>query len=154
MLKPALVVASALLLAQGALLHRSERDQFLPELKPLASFPRTIGNWTFLQDAVVEPEIRDFLKADDLLSRNYLDASGKGAANLFVAAFRTLSNGASPHSPKNCLPASGWTPLVSKRDHFKYRGPAHFCESLHCRPWRRAQSGAVLVSIARASRRQ
>jgi len=34
-------------------------------------------------------------------------------ANLFVAAFRSQRNGKTPHSPKNCLPGSGWTPLTS-----------------------------------------
>jgi EpsI family protein len=102
-----------LLILQGVLLHSSQRPEFLPDLKPLDGFPRDLGRWKFFQEAAIEPEIRDFLRADDLLSRNYVDETGKRAANLFVAAFRTLSNGASPHSPKNCLPAGGWTPLLA-----------------------------------------
>jgi EpsI family protein len=39
--------------------------------------------------------------------------STRSGANLFVAAFRSQRNGKAPHSPKNCLPGSGWTPLVS-----------------------------------------
>ena len=35
------------------------------------------------------------------------------AAYLFVAAFRTQRNGKAPHSPKNCLPGSGWVKLSS-----------------------------------------
>jgi EpsI family protein len=30
-----------------------------------------------------------------------------------VASFRTQRNGKTPHSPKNCLPGSGWVPLSS-----------------------------------------
>jgi EpsI family protein len=43
-------------------------------------------------------------------SSAYPDCSktGQGAASLFVAAFRTQRNGKAPHSPKNCLPGSGW----------------------------------------------
>ena len=36
---------------------------------------------------------------------------------MFVAAFRTQRNGKRPHSPKNCLPGSGWT-QVSSDEHF------------------------------------
>ena len=112
-MRRSVVIGSALLILQGALLYSSERPEFLPELKPLEQFPHDLGHWEFFQEAAIEPEIRDFLRADELLSRNYIDVSGKRAANLFVAAFRTLSNGASPHSPKNCLPAGGWTPLLA-----------------------------------------
>ena len=31
-------------------------------------------------------------------------------AGLFVAYFKTQRTGQSPHSPKNCLPGSGWEP--------------------------------------------
>jgi EpsI family protein len=113
MRKSAILAASALLILQGVLLHSSEREEYLPELKPLARLPLELGRWRFLQEAIVAPEIRDFLRADDILSRNYVDVPDMRAANLFVAAFRTLSNGASPHSPKNCLPAAGSTPLLA-----------------------------------------
>jgi len=112
-IKPAVLIATALLLLQGVLLRSSEREEYLPDIKPLANLPLDLGNWHFYQEAVIEPEIRDFLKADDLLSRVYIDETRKRGANLFVAAFRTLSKGASPHSPKNCLPAGGWTPLLA-----------------------------------------
>ena len=110
---PAMLAASGLLIVQAALLHRSEREEYLPEIKPMSGFPVDLRGWHFFQEAVVEPEIHDFLRADDLLSRVYVDASGKHGANLFVAAFRTLSTGAAPHSPKNCLPGGGWTPLLA-----------------------------------------
>jgi EpsI family protein len=113
LLKPSLLVASALLIMQAVLLHSSEREEYLPEIKPMSGFPLDLGDWHFLREAVVEPEIRDFLHADDLLSRVYADSSAQQGAELFVAAFKTLSNGAAPHSPKNCLPASGFTPLLA-----------------------------------------
>jgi len=30
---------------------------------------------------------------------------------LFVAAYRSQRTGKAPHSPKNCLPGAGWSPL-------------------------------------------
>jgi EpsI family protein len=48
-----------------------------------------------------------------LLTRLYVDRAGNRAADLYIATFRSQRNGKSPHSPKNCLPGNGWTPLES-----------------------------------------
>jgi EpsI family protein len=65
------------------------------------------------QEGVVEQEIQDVLKADELLTRSYTNANVGYGAHLFVAYFRSQRTGQSPHSPKNCLPGSGWVRLVS-----------------------------------------
>jgi EpsI family protein len=106
-------VAAALLVVRGALLYSSERPEYLPPMAPLGGFPLSLGNWRFTQEGVVDQDTRDFLKADDLLDREYGNVATKRGANLFVAAFRTLSTGAAPHSPKNCLPGTGWSSLLS-----------------------------------------
>jgi EpsI family protein len=108
-----LAVAAALLVVRGALLYSSERPEYLPPITPLGGFPLNVGNWRFIQEGVVDQDTRDFLKADEILDREYGNAATKSAANLFVAAFRTLSTGAAPHSPKNCLPGTGWSSLLS-----------------------------------------
>src|SRR6185437_543398 len=35
-------------------------------------------------------------------------------ANLFIAYFKTQRAGAAPHSPRNCLPGSGWEPVADE----------------------------------------
>lgn len=105
-------LASLLLIAQAALLYSSIRPEAVPPGRPLADFPRNVEGWQLYREGVVEPEIRDVLKADDLLNRDYAMA-GEPVVNLFIAAFRSQRNGKAPHSPKNCLPGSGWTQLDS-----------------------------------------
>jgi EpsI family protein len=105
-------IATLFVIFQGALLYSSLRPEAVPPSRPLAEFPLALGPWQFAQEGVVDQETRDVLKADDLLDRVYVNSSGQ-AASLFVAAFRSTRNGKTPHSPKNCLPGSGWTPLVS-----------------------------------------
>ena len=107
---PALVVTLVLLLQTG-LLYSSIRPEQVPQSRPLALVPAQLGSWRLLREGVVEQEVLDVLNADDLLNRVY--GSGGRAASLFVAAFRTQRTGKAPHSPKNCLPGSGWEPLVS-----------------------------------------
>lgn len=105
----ALLMASALLLMQAVMLHSAIRPESVPPAAPLAEVPKTLGPWRFIQEGVVDQESLDVLKADDILNRVY--ASGTTPAYLFVAAFRSQRNGKAPHSPKNCLPGSGWLPL-------------------------------------------
>jgi EpsI family protein len=112
-LSRALIAASILLVGQAALVYSSVRREFVPEGRPLAEFPAELGAWRLHSEGVVEQEVRDVLRADDLLSRFY---TGDGAAaTLFIAAFRSQRNGKAPHSPKNCLPGGGWMPLISEQ---------------------------------------
>jgi EpsI family protein len=110
--KSALAV-TLLLLTQAAVLYSSARPEIVPASLPLSSLPLTLGAWKFMNEGIVDDETRDVLKADDLLLRDYKNASTGRAAELFVAAFRTQRNGKAPHSPKNCLPGAGWTQLSS-----------------------------------------
>ena len=64
-----------------------------------------------LSQGIIEQEELDVLKADDTLTRVY--RSPEGVASLFIAYFKTQRTGQSPHSPKNCLPGSGWQPSSS-----------------------------------------
>lgn len=106
-------VVSILLVIQAALLYSSIRPEAVPAGRALAGVPQSLGTWQFEREEKIEPEILQVLNADDILDRSYVRTSSNVAANLFVAAFRSQRNGKAPHSPKNCLPGNGWTPLVS-----------------------------------------
>jgi EpsI family protein len=67
-----------------------------------------------VEESPIDQDTRDILKADDLLSRVYEQGGDRRTAtSLFIAAFRSQRTGKTPHSPKNCLPGSGWSQLVS-----------------------------------------
>jgi EpsI family protein len=108
----AIIAATVLLLAQAVLLQSAIRPESVPAAAPLADVPKTLGAWQFVQDGVVDQETMDVLKADDVLNRIYGNAQQVGVS-LFVAGFRSQRNGKAPHSPKNCLPGSGCTPINS-----------------------------------------
>jgi EpsI family protein len=117
---PAARIVTALLILQTAFLYSAVRPEFIPPSRPLEGMPTTLGSWNLVQTGVIEQEVLDVLKADDILNRIYCPASlaecsttGRGSAGLFVAAFRTQRTGKAPHSPKNCLPGSGWVKLSS-----------------------------------------
>lgn len=110
--KYALVLTVALA-AQAVGLQAISRRENVPLSRPLAEFPLQIGGWQMAQQGVVEKEVMDVLKADDVLNRTYYDPALDRAANLFVAYFKSQRAGQAPHSPKNCLPGSGWSPSQS-----------------------------------------
>jgi EpsI family protein len=106
-------LVALLLVVQGGLFYAvAMRPEKVPPVGPLAEFPRTIENWQLYRESQIEPEVLDILKADDTLSRLYVNNKGQGAY-LFIAFFKTQREGQAPHSPKNCLPGSGYEPLES-----------------------------------------
>jgi EpsI family protein len=77
--------------------------------RPLKEFPTAVGAWRQTgPDYRFDAETERILRADDYLSRNYTGAEGR-MANLYVGYYATQRNGATYHSPLNCLPGTGWT---------------------------------------------
>jgi EpsI family protein len=79
-------------------------------VRPLAEFPLVLDQWRMLRDMPIEKETAEVLRADDTLNREYVNKAGTGDLLLFIAFFKTQRYGQAPHSPKNCLPGSGWEP--------------------------------------------
>lgn len=105
-------VLTLLLLLQGAVFYATAmRKEDVPHVQPLSLFPAQMGEWNLRQDIPIEKEIQEILKADDTLNRVYENQSRTTAAFLFVGFFKTQRYGQAPHSPKNCLPGSGWEPI-------------------------------------------
>ena len=108
-------LATVLLVTQAAVLYSSIRPEAVPSARSLSEFPRAIGAWKLHKEGVVEPEIQDVLRADDVLTRDYVNTGEPVDADLFIAAFRSQRDGKTPHSPKNCLPGSGWTQVDARQ---------------------------------------
>ena len=102
-----------LLLMQGSLYYATAlRKEAVPVVSPLSDFPSQAGAWHMYKDVPIEKEVQDVLKADDTLNRIYIGPQ-ENPVFLFIAYFKSQRYGQAPHSPKNCLPGSGWEPLES-----------------------------------------
>jgi EpsI family protein len=106
-------ILTVLLLLQAAAFYGFSRGERIPHEKPLANFSLASSIWMPVRDQPLDPETLDVLKADDTLSRVYQNRETAEAVDLFVAYFATQRTGKTPHSPKNCLPGSGWVPSES-----------------------------------------
>jgi len=107
------VGSSILLLALTVAFHSVSHGESIPLRRQLAYFPQTIGNWQG-QDVPLDSRA-DALKADDVLTRTYAAAHDLPIA-LYIAYFQSQRQGQTIHSPKNCLPGSGWTAVESRRE--------------------------------------
>jgi EpsI family protein len=77
-----------------------------PPRVPFASFPMEIGEWNG-ERMSLRPDELDDLKPEDYLIAEYRKSSGEWV-NLYAAYWKIISKGSGPHSPKACLPGSGW----------------------------------------------
>jgi EpsI family protein len=115
--------ATCILLLQAAVFYGLPKERPTNLQRPLRAFPPVIGEWRVISDTPVEPEVLNVLKADDTLSRVYANMGTRSAANLFIAFFRSQATGVAPHSPKNCLPGSGWAVSASDMLDIAIPGP-------------------------------
>lgn len=77
--------------------------------KELKNFPEQIGEWRQGRpDHILDDATLTVLRASDYLWRDYLRADGQ-MGNFYVGYYASQREGASYHSPLNCLPGSGWT---------------------------------------------
>lgn len=100
-----------LLLAAALFLHRYVQAEALPPHQALASFPSQIGPWNGTTLTIPSGDLA-ILGPGEFLERFYNDP-GKPGVDLFLAYFPSQRTGDTIHSPKHCLPGSGWTPVRS-----------------------------------------
>src|SRR6266498_1993793 len=76
--------------------------------KELKDFPKQVGAWQQTGgDQRFDDATLSVLRASDYLLRDYRAADGR-TVNFYVGYYATQRDGASYHSPLNCLPGSGW----------------------------------------------
>ncbi len=103
------------LLAGTTLFLRSRgRAENLPPRGPLASFPLRVGSWEGREITIPQWAL-EVLGAGEFLERRYARTPGEPSVDLFLAYFPSQRMGSTIHSPQNCLPGSGWTPIESTR---------------------------------------
>jgi len=102
------------LAAQMLLVHAAASGEHPPAIPALSGFPAEFAQWKLFREDPIAADVATELRADRLLSRTYIRTPTGSFAGLFVAWFQTQRGGVrQPHSPKVCLPASGWTPEVT-----------------------------------------
>jgi EpsI family protein len=93
------------------MLKIDEKNIGIPGLHDL---PWQMGPWKASSEQSIGPEVQAYLKPDEYILRDYVDPGSGATDDLFVAYFKSLQNTYGPHSPRICLPGSGWLVSSSK----------------------------------------
>ncbi len=97
-----LVLGSAGIYARTLAIERA----FTTSTPQLTRLPTAVGRW-YSEDIPLSEPVAEVLAADVTLQRVYRHPSGAEAL-LFVAYFSEQQVNSQIHSPRNCVPGSGW----------------------------------------------
>jgi EpsI family protein len=101
------------LVAGILLLHSVSHGEPVPLRQPFAELPMFMDGWLG-HDDILETRILSVLGVSDYLNRAYVDLQGQ-QVDLYVGYYQSQRTGDTIHSPKNCLPGSGWEPVRAGR---------------------------------------
>ena len=82
----------------------------VPPLRNLSRFPKTLGNYSFAQDQSFSDAVIENAGMDSYLMRFFQDESGY-TLGLYIGYYQIQTEGHIIHSPKHCLPGSGWNTI-------------------------------------------
>jgi len=112
---PLKILVPVLLVAEALAVQWAGHAERVPAAPELTALPHQIGRLSHSAEIPIEPEVQAQLRADRLLERLYYSGNSAAAgsqADLFIAWFNSQSKGdRQPHSPRVCLPGSGWLPV-------------------------------------------
>ena len=108
-------LAVVLLAATALFLHARGRYEVFPSRLSLNSFPRQLGDWVGSDVTIPQDALAVLGKGEFLLRTYHNDSLRTPYVDLFVAYFPSQRTGDTIHSPKNCLPGAGWSPVESSR---------------------------------------
>ena len=113
---------AVLLSATVLLLAARSRHEIIPDHPSFDSFPRAFSGWTS-RDIPLSKDVLEVLGPGDFLLRNYRNDALDTNVALFIAYFPSQRAGDTIHSPQNCLPGAGWSPV--RKDRIRIDLPGH-----------------------------
>jgi EpsI family protein len=102
------------LLALAAIAREQLRPVMAVGAVSLDLVPDRVGPWHSGRTTVLATDVLAQLRTDDYLNRRYVTSDGRWA-DVYVGYYRSQAQGASIHSPLNCLPGAGWVPVRADR---------------------------------------
>jgi len=100
------LILYSLVIATGLFLHlRSTVEVSLSQ--PLDAFPGSVNEWRMSGRSQFSESILKVLRPTDYLARRYVSSSGE-AVDLYIGYYDGGPDSGGIHSPRHCLPGSGW----------------------------------------------
>ena len=102
------------LVGTGLFLNARSSVESVPDHQQLETFPRELQGWIG-NDSPIGTDILQTLGPGDFLSRTYRTPFSPQFIDLFIGYYPSQRTGDTIHSPQNCMPGAGWTPLQRDR---------------------------------------
>jgi EpsI family protein len=102
------------LFTAAALVITFHRDTEVPTNRPFSEFPEKVQSWQMSKRNEFSDNVLSVLKPTDYLFRQYKEANGK-TVSLYIGYHGGGKEGGEIHSPKHCLPGSGWYEVSTRR---------------------------------------
>lgn len=106
------LTATVLLVGTAVLLQSVSHGEAIPVKKSLAELPLSMAGWEG-RELGMDQKILDVLRLDDYIMRAYVSQDNTPVW-LYVGYYQSQREGATYHSPKNCLPGAGWDIMRSE----------------------------------------
>ena len=100
------LIASAIMISTMVFLNYVNHAENIVANKPFSTFPLEIGKWEGQEDRFDE-RTYEILGVEDSFLGNYVSPDGR-RINLYIGFYQSQRQGDLIHSPRNCMPGSGW----------------------------------------------
>ena len=123
--KQPFIIASILLVAVIVYANFLSTVYAVSPLRSLSDFPSIIGSFTQVgSDQTFSDAIMENLGVDHYIMREYIDIDGYPLW-LYIGYYESQTEGEIIHSPKHCMPGSGWNTVLSKEKALSAPGAAY-----------------------------
>jgi len=102
-----------LILITTALYVTTRREAAIPAARSFQYFPQVVNDWQMVKETYFDSRVLKVLKPTDYLSRLYRHSSG-ATVDLYIGFHNGGPDSGPIHSPRQCLPGSGWNRLSDK----------------------------------------
>jgi exosortase D (VPLPA-CTERM-specific) len=108
-------IAVFTVLLAAALFLNTHAYKSPPTNQPFSQFPRQVADWKMTEQFEFSDNILKALNPTDYISRQYKRTDG-ATVSLYVGYHNGAKGGSGLHSPKHCLPGSGWLEVSTRKD--------------------------------------
>lgn len=107
-----LTITAALLVGTIILMHNISHGEVIVPRHPLSNIPYKVGEWSG-REAPLSDSIVQAVGVSDYTNRWYSNDTA-GPVQFYVGYYGSQKTGDTMHSPKNCIPGSGWEPIQAE----------------------------------------
>ena len=100
------IIASSLMIFTLIFLSFMSHGKDVPVKKPFSTFPKMIGEWVG-RESFFEQKVYEILGVEESVLISYKNSDGR-EVQLYVGYYESQREGDLIHSPKHCMPGSGW----------------------------------------------